>query len=1296
MADYTRPKEGFRFKFMGMKLNSSPDSLPPDKYALAINVRAYADHSVRTRPGLRLRTTNATPFTTITDLHAYSALLTDNLPRTLARSNTDSISLDTGAQVGSLAAGGIGACMIPFRPNASPTPYMYIANGKDYQKFSAPDISNNVAQQKVGIAEPQTPPVAEIFTHVQNPFIVTAAFWLRGGSASAVAAGVRVSDTVGTVLPLNTPTTMWCVQVGSASQYQKTMSITIGGSPAIVEDVFPPLPTNVNIAGIFYFSGATGRCIVVPQNIASGPGNEDTSIYTQNLLSTLRHGALIKIGTEICVVQSVAMGPGGSISIETSTVTTHTTLDAITSVPSILIAQADANPVTGQAIAASSSTYSITVGVGTETAPSIFNAFVNSGIPFQPDDYISFGIKVDNLSNLNEMKILFDVGDGTFTQDFYYYTVRPSDITAAVANSATQLGNIQTVSQRATIDEEKTAAAGNQLQTSSSAQIPPGSNTWAQITFSIAELTRVGNDQSKSLQNVRAMQILWNASGTINVATANIFQFFGTFQPDVGEVGAPYLYRVRPRSQVTGVKGNPSPATRYGVSPRRESVTVIPPSATYDPQIDTWDYFRYGGSITSWRYVGSSPSTGSFLDNFSDDAVGAGDELEFDNLEPWPSVDVPNNGPATIVNGTIAVIFTTDLDTINYLPGTLVQLGGQNVYTLWARPIRLTGNNYLLQFVENAGVGINVPYNIQEPLIANAKLSFMWGPDVNGTIFAVGDPLNPGKLYFSKGNTPDAAPSSYNIEITPASEPLLGGEVLDGLSFVASTERWWALYPQPDNPLQRYNFVQQPIERGIAAPYGHCNDGKEIFYWAKDGIRGTSRGSLTDDDLYTLFPHEGVLGADYTYNGVTIYAPDYSKNLTFRLAYSNGFLYAIYIALTDGLYHTLTCDLRSGAWSEDRWAGATPPFIITCAYHVEQQASSSGTRNDVLLFGGRNFSGSSLGTIYVQTDLADDVAIPIQGTLATREFDGGDIRAGEQWGDVYLDSLPASGIAVTPMGNGAPISMLQNIPISAVRAAQPISLGGQVLSNFLGLFLQWTDDFTVQASPTTLYIWQPSFIPKPESITDRVEDWEDGGIAGAKWFQGFVMHADTSNVIKGMTVRDSDSLAVHAFTPIVQHNGESEKAYSFNQPFIAHQVRLEPTDVVPWRLFDVRWIAEPTPEFAETWTTQPSTHGLKGFMHLRQASITYSATAPVTLTVGVFDGTAPASITLPSTGGVVQKIVVPFTFNKGQLYTYSFSSGTPFQIYQDKCEVLVGQWGREDTYINRPLAGSVGGDEAKI
>lgn len=1300
-SQYSRAQEGFRFEFGGLKTNSTADSMPQGKYPYAQNIRSTSNNSVKTRPGQVLKFAAGTLL--ITDIRAFVALNTDGLPRYLARDSGDQIWLDNGVNVGHLTTGGFanpGVSMIPFRPNESPNPYLYIGNLSDYQKFSAPSATNVVTQQKVGIAEPQSPPDAATFSPL---FQSLGDPNFQAGTAGASATSNRTNDTVAAAFPWPNSPRVFSVQVGVGVQYQRFQSLTFAAAnPGLVQDVYQQFAYVIAISSIFYFTGATGRCVVVPANIAAAPGNESHSLYSQAFTSGLRRGALVQIGAETCMVLSVSTGPDGTISFETSTVAAHTSADVLTTVPAIQVVMLSGATPAGSIISGQR-TYAVTAGIGTQSSGPFTGFTINQG--FSPDDYISFAVNIDNLANLNEIKILFDVGDGSFTQNFYYYTIRPADIVAGIGNVLTQLAVAQIVTQRAVIDEEQAATANNQGTTASSAQTSPGSSQWSQFYIPISAFTRVGDDQTKTLQQITKIQFLYNANATINVKHGTQdFYLAGGSEPDVGDIGAPLLYRVRPRSAATGVKGNPSPATRYGISPRRQLVTVTLPSAAYDPQIDTWDIERYGGSITSWRYVGSTLSTApTFTDNFSDDAVNAGDALEFDNFEPWPTVGLPNNGVTNSVTGTTALITSTDPNVPFYLPGTLVQLGGQRVYTLWARPTPTFpgGTTYLFQFVENAGAATVISYGINEPAVANRHLPYLWGPDASGTVFGVGDQFRPGTVSFAKNFAPDSVPDSYNIEISPPTEPLMGGEVLDGLSFVASTERWWALYPQPQNTSQRYNVVQQPFPRGLAAPYGHCTDGVSIYWWAKDGIWSSSKGSLTDDDLYNLFPHDGVVGENQTYAGQTTFAPDYSRIGAFRLTYANYYLYATYQDSL-GVYHTLVYDTRRGAWSNDIYSP-----VVTAFYHPEQQAGSlvnPGTRYDELIMASFARIGLvSSAKVFTQTDLTNDFGGPFASMIATREFDGGDLRAGSQWGDLYVDCLPSAGnggasaaLTVQPLFLGAPISPVQTIATSLMRSQFPVSLGGGILSTFLGALFQWTDDFTIQAAPTRLFAWQPSFIPKPELITDRFSDWDDADMEGAKWIQGFVMRADTFNQVKGLAIRDSDTQAIHPFTPQVLHNGESEIAYSFNVPFIAHMVRVETTDAVPWRWWELRWVAEPTPETAETWQTQATTHGMLGYMHVRQISITYASQAPVTFTITSFDGTSPVPIVLPTTAGAVRKLVFPCTFNKGQLFFYRASCTIPFQIFVEKSEVLVGSWGRQDSYANRPLIGSEGGDQARI
>ena len=1523
MADYNRPKEGFRFVDGGLKTNAQPDSIPVTKYNILQNVRAITGTSFRTRPGLVQKFTTGVPPSQfqVLDLKAYTTLTTDNLPRFLAYCINGSVYLDNGVTVGTLglaAPAPPGVAMIPFRPNQSPNPWMYIANGINYQKFSAPTASNAVTQQAVGIAEPQTPPDAgvstEFVSYMAEP---TGGSYSTGGNASGFSLGARLTDKVQAAFPdpmgngmvtlqvaggsslaagiylegsvlvylwprlsteqgafgryyqlatgsavatasgnsllfnppqyngttdpnvqpmewavisatgaitgynplptdggqvgnnnydmvvlatlfipvpgtytlninhddgmifaiqgatlvsgpfsdgsfnhvqtavngysfaagsahvlggtnasgnnnetfsINFPTagaysmeidySSWqnaqqlCVlsngqtifAASGINAYQTGMVINVASQTIRVQDVFAPLPAAIAIAGIYYFSGTTGKCVIVPAQLGSGPGIDGASLYSEAWVASLRRGALVQVGSEVCYVLDVETGPNGTVCFTTTTVNAHTTADSLRGVSAIQVL--GGTIAAGSAITSPDATFSTTTA---GSAPYIStNTFLQSVNPFslsQPDDLIHVSINVDNLANLNELKLLFDVGDGSFTQNFYYYAIRPNDIALGVSNGLTQLGVAQLVAQRAAIDDEEAAENNNQGNTSSSAQSVVGSQQWSEITFAINEMTRVGNDQTKTLQNLNSVQLLVNGSGVLNIQWNSVVTY-GGYDADVGQSGAPYLYRVVPRSSVTGAKGNASPPTRYGVNPRRQRVTVYLPSASYDSQIDTWDVHRYGGTVTSWQLIGSTPSSNAtFVDNYSDDSIQGA--METDNYQPWPTVDVPLGATASVC-GTTAVVTITNAvqqaNVVRYLPGNIVRIGGSNFYTLFTRPTQLTTNTFLFQFVENAGAGTSQAIYIYEPDMAQQRLPYMFGPDVDGTFFAMGDPLRPGVIYESKNNNPDSAPDSYSQEIAPPTEPLIGGELLNGTPYAASTERWWRGYP--GQGVEHYAWQQQPIDRGLAAPYGHCTDGEAIYFWAKDSIRSTKTGSLTDDDLYNLFPHDGVPGVSVTYNGVTFYPPDYSRAAGFRLEFKNGYLYATYMA-TSGLYYCLVCFVATKAWHSDVYAQQ-----ITTVYAPEQptgtlRESQTGTTLYPALLMGTASNG-----VCQQQDATNDLTTPISCIVATAEWDGGDVRAGMQWGDLWLDCVPASaaGIVAQPMSLGVPLLTPTTVPQSTSRTQSPISLFGGTLADYLGMQLSWTDNFASQSAATRLHIWQPSFLIKPETILDRFSDWysannEDDSNPNA-WWQGFILHADTGNQVKGLSVAYLTEAGVYSFgnfTPAVQHNGEQVKAYSFTTPFIAHQVRLQPSeDGVPWRFFDVEWITQPTPEYAQTWQTQATSFGFNGYSHIPRIVMAYAAYTPITLTITSQDGQSPQPIVLPATPAgsgsfnQVVKTLFVLTPNKGQLFTFRAVSTAGFQIYLDDCEIQVGNWARMDGYLNYKSLGGPRGDKAEI
>src|ERR1035441_3868580 len=185
--------------FRGIKLNASPFSGEPGKFASAFNLRATVDGSLQPRPGYALL--GAGTGLKITDLQSYSALGTDNLPLLLGRNVNDEIVLSsTSAVVASLAGGpGYGAAMIPFRPASSPQSWMYVAGRGDYQKLSAP-IAGVVTAQKVGIAEPQAQTEAGPQTLRWTSFDALAVAWTNGGTMGALSDTQLVSDAITTAI----------------------------------------------------------------------------------------------------------------------------------------------------------------------------------------------------------------------------------------------------------------------------------------------------------------------------------------------------------------------------------------------------------------------------------------------------------------------------------------------------------------------------------------------------------------------------------------------------------------------------------------------------------------------------------------------------------------------------------------------------------------------------------------------------------------------------------------------------------------------------------------------------------------------------------------------------------------------------------------------------------------------------------------------------------------------------------------------------------------------------------------
>ncbi|MGH7184500.1 MAG: hypothetical protein ACREJN_21350 [Nitrospiraceae bacterium] len=1025
--------------------------------------------------------------------------------------------------------------MIPYRPNQSPQSWMYIGAQQDYRKYSAPDVSNTVIENLVGIEEQQNSPEACPNYFSYTDYFGTAGTWVNEGNAGVPSDGVRLADTAGVVIEDPASGASFnkrcSVQVTDTSSYQIGMNLLVGDVPvpAVVQDIYPAINQGdaITIEGIYYFSGTTGRCIIVPtQGPVSQPfqnSGPQQSIYAGNPLSALRRGSLVTLtndsDTEIAFVLSVTIGPSGAICFEVETTNTYIVGSSITGVPAICLSNISAAN-SGDSLDCRCITYTMTgAGFGFQTcalSPSPFNSIGLDNIATtQQYDYVGFAISINDLARLVYVKFVFNIDPVSPHDVNGFYVVFP-------------------VSDFQTPD-------------------PSGFSTdptteYKQFMVPISSLIRFGSDLSKTLTDCNSIQIQIQCTDTITVKAGPFWVGIG-HQPDVGDTGAPYSYLVRTRNSLTGAVSNPSPVTPYGVGPRRQTVRITMQDTNSDSQDDFWDVYRLGGSVDTFRYIGSTPITGGvdeYTDDYFDTAAKGGSVIEYDNFQPWPTIDLPFTATAGASGGIttgISVVGTAVIITfsagapftdpapatiLRWLPGTVMLIDGLNAYTLMNRPVMITLDTppdtyyyaYLIRITENAGAAAPATVYILEPNVANQPLPYLWGPDAEGTVFGAGDPFRPGTLYYCKSFNPDSAPDSYNQELTPPNEPLIGGETINGLSLAASTKRWWALYPNFGTGL-RYQAVEKPVKRGLAAPYAHATDGQVVYFCAEDGIWSTEGQSLTEADLHNLFPHEGVVGQNYVYAGLTVYAPDYKYAAKFRLCYRNFYLYFDYRD-SAGLPRTLVCDLRdpsNPAWCLDEYADP-----IGVHYGIEQQEGtllSNTATYPALVMGDDN------GVVHVQVDNHNDGDSPIPASVSTQEFNGGDIRSDQLFNDEFLDLVPISptGVVATVIEGGLAAQAPRTIPQSNVRVQTNVPVGLEL--KYMGVLLQWVDDFTIQSLPTLLRAWQPMYQAVPVAVFLWKNQGTTFGMQGYKSLrQVLFAYKSTAVVTLTITTYDGQSPAV--------------------------------------------------------------------------------------------------------------------------------------------------------------------------
>jgi hypothetical protein len=430
------------------------------------------------------------------------------------------------------------------------------------------------------------------------------------------------------------------------------------------------------------------------------------------------------------------------------------------------------------------------------------------------------------------------------------------------------------------------------------------------------------------------------------------------------------------RAAETGAQSNPGPNSPNQQTPVLANTILMPWSN--DPQVTKWDCYRQDDALADPTYVATGPNDGlggtingvvyntAIEDTLDDLAAALNPTMNRDDFEPFPSIDTPKSGIVTIVAGVVTWKSGDKFD-VRWLPGTLMLIGSptQNAYSLVARPISTTEIVIpdVPDTIGDAG-GAGVPYNIAEPILAQEPVPYLFGPTDN-IPYMCGVTGKDGKIRWCKGNNLDSAPDTNQQDLTDPSEILVNGAMSSGYAIVFSIKRAWIMVPNFFNAQatatgtsgSTWSFRSTGISRGLFIPRCLAVEGSgKTFFRVDDGIHfslgGQGSESITDQDLYPLFRHEGSAPQPITRNGFTIYPPDDTQPQLQQFGIVDNWLYYDYTG-TDNEPHTLVFDINAMGWVPDESTPAatthtsnqgpgTQGVLVGCADHTIRQFSSGG------------------------------------------------------------------------------------------------------------------------------------------------------------------------------------------------------------------------------------------------------------------------------------------------------------------------------------------------------------------
>lgn len=679
-----------------------------------------------------------------------------------------------------------------------------------------------------------------------------------------------------------------------------------------------------------------------------------------------------------------------------------------------------------------------------------------------------------------------------------------------------------------------------------------------------------------------------------------------------------------------------------------------------DPQVDTIDVYRQDPGLSNFTYVLSVPnSSPSFNDTLSDLQISSNPILQYDNFEPFPSIDLPRSGTINVTAVSQQVI-SVGIAT----PGV-----GQ------------TNGTYNISSSGGGGAGAVVQIVIAGGIITSAVVTSAGSGYTSPPTFPVVHGGTPGTLSAAiapilplTANITWVGGDTFNIRWLPGTIILINGiayqlysrptNAIHVLAYlITTTTNGYITFGYPPAATNATYQIPTPLLANESSPviWGPTPDNAGSFQFGLDPnnpgdlvwTKGNNFDSAPDTNRMSVTaPSEPLMNGVVTSELSTVFSTE-----RFWLIYPN---------FSDAVA-TVTGTLGQ------QWV-----LIQSAATRGLYMRYALGALGALIAFRGKDgiFVSQGGGPEQSITDTIYNL-FPHGGQLPTAVVIGGntiyppdDTKVNSQIITVVPDYIFYDYQDV----NGTPRTLVYDMEAKgwSVDSYIPtVNCHAWSVGNVYQTLTGCTDG-TIRAFDST------GSEASSAVIMTRAENL--GSTRVVKRLSGVFLRAIAASAVTLAFYANRIQTAITGFSPSTAGTGSSETDYLTDFTSATNTDLKDLACQFTWPVGSGNVLSEWQPD----WTTLPQTiigwhtglqaYGQRGWMHIEYMDFSYSSTAAVHV-VALCDTGQTFTITLPSTSGIQAKSFNLPPANKFKLVGWTVNSSQPFTFFADSCEMRLATWG---------------------